>query len=100
MVRTSLLSQSHAYRLGLRVVNDSPTLRTYDIAPDAAVYGSIRLTGVPESSERNIDDWMRFLSSGSRALAGQDVAEQVGNTFFHFQIESGRVVGIEEQYRP
>ena len=82
------------------VVNDSPALRTYDVAPGAVVYGSIMLTGVPELSRRTIRDWTGFLSHGSPAHGGQHTAEQVRGTYFHFQVEGGLVVGVEEKYRP
>ena len=82
------------------VVDDSPRTRTYDISPAAKVYGSIQLTGVPDLAERTLDDLTRFLSEGSSALRGQNVQEQVRATYFHFQLQDGVVVGIEEQYRP
>ena len=82
------------------VVDESPRTRTYNVSPAAKVYGSIRLTGVPDLTVRTLDDWTRFLSEGSRTMAGQNVQEQVQGTYFHFQIQDGLVVGIEEQYRP
>lgn len=82
------------------VVDDNPRTLTYDISPSARVYGSVRLRGVPELSALTLADWTRFQSGGSRALAGQNVAEQVRGTSFHFQVQDGLVVGIEEQYRP
>ena len=82
------------------VVDDNLRTRTYDISPSARVYGSIQLTGVPELSALTFADWTRFLSNGSRAMAGPNVAEQVRGTYFHFHVQDGLVVGIEEQYRP
>ena len=55
---------------------------------------------MPELTVRTLDDWTRFLSEGSRAAAGQNIEQQVRATYFHFQLQDGLVVGIEEQYRP
>ena len=82
------------------VVDDNPRTRAYDISSEAKVYGSIQLTGMPDLSPRPLSDWIKFLDNGSKAMAGQAVDEQVRATYFHFQIQGGLVVGIEEQYRP
>ena len=82
------------------MVDDDLRTRTYDISPLARVNRSVQLTGVPELSALTLADWTRFLSNGSRAKAGQNVAEQVRGTYFYFHVQDGLVVGIEEQYRP
>ena len=82
------------------VVDDNPLTRAYDVSPEAEVYGSIQLTGNPELSARTLNDLIEFLNNGSRAMKGRAVDEQVRATYFHFQIQDGLVLGIEEQYRP
>jgi hypothetical protein len=71
------------------LVNDSPRVRRYAVSPDAVVWGSITLSRTVEPTRSTLAAWYRFL--------GTDLAKQ---TLFHFEIDHGVVVGIEEQYRP
>ncbi|MCU1691966.1 MAG: hypothetical protein JWM64_1057 [Frankiales bacterium] len=82
------------------VVNDNPTTRSYDVSPDAVVYGSIMTTGAPDLSNQTLSDWADFLRSGSRSMSGANVRQQILQTYWHFQVEDRQVIGIEEQYRP
>jgi hypothetical protein len=72
------------------LVNDSTELRRYVVSPDAAVFGSIMLTGKPEHSRVPLSAWTAFVRDDSRAK----------DTLFHLHVETGQVVQIEEQYRP
>lgn len=71
------------------LVNDSPRLRRYRVSPDTVVWGSIGLTGTPDHSRVSLGRWVDFV----RTQPGRQ-------TLFHFDLEAGQVVAIEEQYRP
>jgi hypothetical protein len=71
------------------LVNASARVRQYQLSPSAVVWGSLGLTGTGDATRVSIDAWSRF------------VERQPGReTLFHFDVEHGVVVGIEEQYRP
>ena len=72
------------------LVNDSPRLRRYSVSPDAIVWGSIRMhSDGPEHERMSLERWLAFVRS--------DAGRQ---TLFHFDVEAGQVVAIEEQYLP
>ena len=70
--------------------NDNVLTRTYRVAPDAVVWGSIRMR-LPEPWPRRttLDAWREFV----KTHLGQGPP-------FHFMVENGVVTGIEEQYLP
>jgi hypothetical protein len=71
------------------LVNASARVRHYELSPSAVVWGSLGLTGSVDATRVSVDAWSRF------------VERQPGReTLFHFDVEHGVVVGIEEQYRP
>ena len=71
------------------VVNDNPRVRTYRLSAEVVVWGDIGF-GHPGNPQRvTADEWRRFVAT-----------QQGRQTLFHFDLEDGAVVGIEEQYRP
>lgn len=71
------------------LVNDNPRLRRYRFAPDAVVWGSIRMTGTVERQQRTVEDLVAFLRTPAAKT-----------TLFHLDVENGVVIAAEEQYRP
>jgi hypothetical protein len=71
------------------LVDDNPMLRTYRIAPDVEVWGSLAL-GVALEGER---------VSLTELRAHVEDTEWPG-VLFHLDVEGDLVVGIEEEYRP
>ena len=70
--------------------NDNPLTRTYRVAPEAVVWGSIRMR-LPEPwpKQTTLARWREFVAGSGAA-----------NTLFHFEIHDGVITGIEEQYLP
>jgi hypothetical protein len=71
--------------------NDNPAVRTYPVSPGAVVWGSIQT--LPQR-----EPWPQRTTL---AVWSQFVAAHLGQVpMFHFQVDGGVVVGIEEQYQP
>jgi hypothetical protein len=69
-------------------VNDNPGTRDYVLAEDTAIWrANPSEAGIPKPM--TVTAWLAYLRT-----------EQGRQAMFHFDVESGRVVGIEEQYFP
>jgi hypothetical protein len=62
----------------------------YDVSSDAAVWGSILLSGTVEHTRENLPRLVKFV----------DDAPGSQQALFHLDVQDGVIVGIEEQYRP
>jgi hypothetical protein len=62
----------------------------YQIDPAVVVWGSIRLNRTVEHGRVPLDQLIRFI----------DTDRAASETLFHFDVQEGVVVGVEEQYRP
>ena len=72
------------------LVNDNKRVRRYAVSPEAVVWGSIRMNaGGPEGERVTLQRWFAFVQTA----AGRE-------TPFHFDVEAGRVIALEEQYLP
>jgi hypothetical protein len=73
------------------VRNENPTVRTYPVSRGAVVWGSIQLLPQrePWPQRTTLAVWTQFVAAHLGQLP-----------MFHFQLERGVVVGIEEQYTP
>lgn len=69
------------------VVNDSPRKRRYTFAPDAVIWGSIRLTRAVQGPQVTVARLRAFLAT-----------PEAKTTYFQLQVENGIVVAAEEQY--
>jgi hypothetical protein len=70
--------------------NDNPAVRTYTISSTTVVWGNIAMLHKEPGAQRTtLARWQDFVATS-----------EATSTLFHFQIDDGQVVGIEEQYRP
>ncbi|MDT7572350.1 MAG: hypothetical protein QOE05_2524 [Actinomycetota bacterium] len=69
--------------------NDSSLARTYRVAANAVVWGSIQLAPEPWPQRVTVQRWREF--------AAQHLGDRPP---FHFMVENGVVTGIEQQYLP
>ncbi len=71
------------------LVDDSHRLRTYVVAPDARVFGSLGLSRTVEPTPATLAAWVAYV----RTPAAR-------STLFHLTLRDGQVSHVEEQYRP
>ena len=69
-------------------VNDSPRTRDYVLADDVVIWQA-NPPDVGSPNPMTVTEWLAYLRTGQGRQA-----------MFHFDVEGGRVVGVEEQYFP
>jgi hypothetical protein len=69
-------------------VNDSPRTRDYVLADDIVIW-SANPADVRSPKPMTVTEWLAYVRTGQGRQA-----------MFHFDVEGGRVVGVEEQYFP